>query len=347
MAIWLVRGGSHGEYEQKFIQEDRVYVTWDGLDLNLADLEVRKDLLAALTDRYATAKHKTILNWASQIWPFAHRMQIGDLVVLPLKGQPAVYVGEVMGDYHFEPAGPDPYFHWRQVTWIGEAIPRASFGKDLLQSFGAFMTICRIRRNNAESRLEAMRQSGWKYDPGIKGHSGTLEDSNDEANAVGVDLEQLGRDQIAQLISARFAGHGLARLVEAILQAQGYTTYRSSEGADGGADILAGSGPLGFGTPRLCVEVKSEQAPVDRPTVDKLLGAVSKFSAQEGLFVSWGGFKTNVQKELAGSFFKVRLWTQKELLEQLFTHYDRLDEDLRAELPLKRIWTVAAQEDDV
>ncbi len=60
------------------------------------------------------------------------------------------------------------------------------------------------------------------------------------------------------------------------------------------------------------------KAPIDRPTVDKLLGAVSKFSAQEGLFVAWGGFKTNVQKELAGSFFKVRLWTQKELLEQLF-----------------------------
>jgi restriction system protein len=42
----------------------------------------------------------------------------------------------------------------------------------------------------------------------------------------------------------------------------------------------------------------------------------------------------------------VRLWTQKELLEQLFTHYDHLDEDLKAELPLKRIWTVAAQEEE-
>ena len=347
MAIWLVRSGSHGEYEQKFIQEGRVYVTWDGLDVDLAHLKEREDLLAALTERYATAKHKTILNWASQIWPFAHRMQLGDLVVVPLKAQPAIYVGKITSDYNFEQNGPDPYFHWREVTWIGEAIPRANFGKDLLNSFGAFMTICRIRRNNAEGRLEAMRQSGWKSDPGLKGQSGSLEVSDDEPNTVGVDLEQLGRDQIAQLIAAKFAGHGLERLVEAILQAQGYTTYRSSEGPDGGADILAGSGPLGFGTPRLCVEVKSEQAPVDRPTVDKLLGAVSKFGAQEGLFVSWGGFKTNVQKELAGSFFKVRLWTQKEFLEQLFTHYERLDEDLRAELPLKRIWTVAAQEDDV
>lgn len=30
MAIWLIRAGSHGEYEQKFIRENRVYVTWDG-----------------------------------------------------------------------------------------------------------------------------------------------------------------------------------------------------------------------------------------------------------------------------------------------------------------------------
>lgn len=92
------------------------------------------------------------------------------------------------------------------------------------------------------------------------------------------------------------------------------------------------------------MEVKSESSPIDRPTVDKLLGAVSKFGADEGLFVSWSGFKSNVQKELAASFFKVRLWTQKELLEQLFVHYDHLDEDLKAELPLKRVWMVAAQE---
>jgi restriction system protein len=53
-----------------------------------------------------------------------------------------------------------------------------------------------------------------------------------------------------------------------------------------------------------------------------------------------------VHKELATSFFKERLWSRKELLEQLFAHYDELDEDLRAELPLKRIWTVAAQGDE-
>lgn len=146
------------------------------------------------------------------------------------------------------------------------------------------------------------------------------------------------------MIQARFKGHGLTRLIEAILKAQGYSTYGSPEGSDGGADILAGAGPLGFGAPRLCVEVKSESNAIDRPTVDKLLGAVSKFGAHEGLFVSWSGFKSNVQKELAASYFRVRLWSQKEVLENLFKHYEQFDEDLKAELPLKRIWTVATQE---
>jgi restriction system protein len=29
MAICLIRAGSHGEYEQKFITENHVYVTWE------------------------------------------------------------------------------------------------------------------------------------------------------------------------------------------------------------------------------------------------------------------------------------------------------------------------------
>lgn len=84
---------------------------------------------------------------------------------------------------------------------------------------------------------------------------------------------------------------------------------------------------------------------IDRPTVDKLLGAMTKFNTNQGLFVSWGGFKSNVQKELSQSFFSLRLWTQHDLLEQLFQYYDKIDEEIRAELPLKRIWTVAEVEE--
>lgn len=342
MAIWLIRAGSHGEYEQKFIQENRVYVTWGGLNVNIANLSEKSDLATAMTQRYPDAKPKGITNNVSQVWPFAHEIKKGDLVVLPLKSQPAIQIGEITGDYHFENNGPDPYFHWRPVKWIGEAVPRINFGQDLLYTFGAFLTICRVQRNNAEARINAMRANGWKPET-IASVTKTVTQATDEV-AEDTNLEDLAHDQISRLIAARFKGHDLTRLVKAILDAQGYTTYLSPEGADGGVDILAGSGTLGFGSPRLCVEVKSESSLIDRPTVDKLLGAVSKFGADEGLFVSWSGFKSNVQKELAPSFFKMRLWTKKELLEHLFANYDRLDDDLKAELPLKRIWTVTAQE---
>lgn len=348
MTVWLVRAGKHGEFEQKFLQENKVYVTWDRLAVNIGKLRERQELSDAMTHLYPDTKPKAIQQNVSQVWPFAHRMETGDLVVMPSKMQRAIYIAEITGGYQFEKNGPDPFYHSRTVKWIGEAIPRASFGQDLLHSFGAFTTICRITRNNAAERIALMRKNGWKPEtvqaitkaPPVKD-----EVVSDDLSAP-FNIEDDARDRIANLIQAKFAGHGLTRLVDAILRAQGYTTYVSPEGSDGGVDILAGTGPLGFGLPRLCVEVKSESNRMDRPSVDKLLGAMTKFGAQEGLFVAWGGFKTNVQREMAPSFFRVRLWTQNELFEALFDNYDKLDPEIKAELPLKQIWVLAIQDED-
>jgi restriction system protein len=343
----LVRAGAHGEFEQKFIQDKRIYLTWENLDVDLSRLDRKSDLNAELVKRYPDIKPHGIYNWVGQIWPFAHDMKPGDMVVAPLKTQQALQIGEITGDYRYDPAAVDPYRHWRDVKWIGEAVPRTNFSPDLLFTFGVVKTISRVQRNNAEARLLAMKASGWKPETiaaAIKAPAAAAAGAATEADED-ADLAELAQDQIVRLLTTRFKGHHLTRLVEAILQAQGYTTYRSPEGPDGGVDILAGSGPLGFAQPRLCVQVKSESGPIDRPTVDKLLGAMSKFGADEGLFVSWSGFKQNVQKELAGQFFRMRLWSQTDLLQQLFANYDRLDADIRAELPLKRVWMVAAQDD--
>jgi len=72
---------------------------------------------------------------------------------------------------------------------------------------------------------------------------------------------------------------------------------------------------------------------------------MQNFQAQHGLLVSWGGFRGSVDKEKAAQFFRVRLWDRDDLIEQLLEQYDRLDDELRAELPLKRIWTVSSAED--
>ncbi|MFK5950483.1 MAG: restriction endonuclease [Methylococcales bacterium] len=359
MQIWLVRAGSSGQFEQKFLDESRVYVTWNRLNNDLSLLNERQQLINLLQINDPDAKPGKLRNHASQIWPFAHSMKIGDWIVLPSKSQPVVHVAKITGEYKYNSKGPSPYYHWRSVDWFALDIPRSHFSQDILYSFGAFMTICRIKRNNAAERIQAMSANNWQPESDkavlsalsvketkAEGYNADkyLDDATDDQQN-NIDLEYTAKQQVVSLIEAKFKGHELTRLISAILKAQGYTIWQSPEGADGGADILASNGAMGFGEQTICVEVKSGTGTTDRPTVDKLLGAMSKFNSNHGLFVAWGGYKQNVQKELAVSFYRLRLWTQDDVLEQLFTVYEKLDDEIKAELPLKRIWTVALADD--
>ncbi len=241
MALWLVRAGSVGEYEKRFLDENRIYLTWDGLNEDLSKIVEKIDLYKLLLDKYPENKQGAIRNYTGQIWPYVKEMQIGDWFVMPSKMKPAIHVGEIQSDYINYPQGNDPYYHYRKVKWIANDIPRSNFDQDLLYSFGAFMTICRISRNDAENRIHKMAKSGWKISE--KPPSIDIGDVSAEDTGEGIDLEQLARDQIAKFIIRKYKGHGMARLVEAILNAQGYTTFLSPEGPDKGIDILASTGP--------------------------------------------------------------------------------------------------------
>lgn len=347
MSLWLVRAGGHGEYEQKFLEDNRVYLTWDGLNNDLMKIQDRLELRKLLEKVYPSSSKGTLVHHSGQIWTFSHKIQKGDWVVLPSKYKPAIHIAEVTGDYKHNPSGDDPFFHYHNVNWLETDIPRTNFDQDLLYSFGAFMTVCEISRNDAENRVRKMGKTDWKSKPQtIPTKVSDNDIDTDEQIAEEFDLEEMGRDKITRHITAKFKGHGMAILVDGILKAQGYTTHVSPPGPDKGVDILASQGPLGFSSPRICVQVKSTDGPVDRPTLDQLIGAMQNFQAEQGLFVSWGGFKTTVDKEKPNQFFRVRLWDRDDLIDQLIEHFDKLDDDLRAALPIKRIWTVATNDDD-
>lgn len=131
---------------------------------------------------------------------------------------------------------------------------------------------------------------------------------------------------------------------DAVLQAEGYLTRVSPPGPDGGVDILAGSGPLGFGEPRMCVQVKSSSSPSDVTVLRGLQGILQNFRAEQGLLVSWGGFKSSVLQEARQSFFQIRLWDSGDLLKAIFKNCDKFSDQLQAELPLKRIWALVLEE---
>lgn len=338
MALWLVRAGRRGERENLALEKNLAVIGWEELP-DLSDIEDREKLYELLEETYPGEKRKTLLNWQSQIWPFVKEMQEDDLVALPLKSRSVIVLGKVTGPYEFRSDLPLNTKHTRPVKWLNQ-FSRSAFDQDLLYSLGASMTVCRIKRNNAEDRVRALLAGK----PMAKSPTISSDDTGEwEAPP---DLEQYARDQIRDYIARKFKGHELAQLVGDVLRAQGYKVQISPEGPDGGVDIFAGYGPMGFDSPRLVVQVKSGDAPVDVKVVRELKGVMESFGAERGLIVAWGGYKGSVPKEAARNFFKLRLWDADDLVNAVLDNYENLPDTLQAELPLKRIWTLVLDEEE-
>jgi restriction system protein len=335
--MWVVKGGRSGEHEDRFLEHSIVGMGFSAMP-SLASFPTREALKAGHQAAYPDDSAGRRGVQVGQFWAFVHDMEVGDLVVVPLKTRAQIAVGTIAGPYEYTDKFGTDLRHIRPVKWVRTDFPRTAFDQDLLYSFGSFMTVCTVHRNNAEARVQAM----------LKGHPlpapGTGQEGLPEVDlATPRDLEQDGRDQVVDLVRTRFKGHGLARIVDGILRAQGFVTRMSTPGPDGGVDIAASAGIMGFDHPRVAVQVKSGDGPASAEVLRALKGTMSDYGAEQGLLVCWGGFTTALQSEARTGYFKIRLWNQRDVLDALFANYERLDDDLKAELPLKRIWTVARE----
>ena len=150
-------------------------------------------------------------------------------------------------------------------------------------------------------------------------------------------------DQIQAFVAENFAGHELSRLVAEILEAEGFFTEESPPGPDGGIDVFAGLGPLGLDSLRLIVQVKSSPSPIDVKVVRELHGVLTTHGAEQALLVAWGGVTSAARRELRSQFFRLRVWDADDLIEAVLRNYGKLSEDLRADLPLKRVWSLVEE----
>lgn len=342
-AVWLARAGQHGEDEEAALELGAAVIGFHNVP-DLSRAENVAEILRLVRSAYPADKESRSDNRARQLDAFVNRINEGDVIALPLKQTPGmVALGRVTGRYKYRDIN-GAMRHTRPVKWIRPDVSRGEFAQDLLYSLGAFMTVCRIQRNDAQRRFAAV--IAGDRDPG-PGEDVLSEVEAETAPAVengrSVDIAQIAQDQIVAHIQTKYTGHGLAVLVEAVLQADGFVTQRSPEGPDGGVDILAGRGSLGLDGPSLCVQVKSSSSPSDVNVFRALKGTMQTFGARQGLLVSWGGFTRSVLNEARQSFFNVRLWNANDLVEAIYRRYDRLSEEVQAELPLKRVWALVPE----
>ena len=342
--VWLVRAGRHGEDEEASLEGKLAIIGFRDVP-SVAGLNDQNAIIDHVRKATPAAKDSNIWNRAAQINAFARRMEPGDIVAMPLKTQPGqIALGKVAGPYRFQDVAGSPR-HSRAVHWVRPDTPRTAFEQDLLYSLGAFMTVCRIQRNDAERRFAAVIAGKEDPGPAEEVEAEVVQTATTEPPRESLpDVSRLAEDQIVHHIQKQFREHDLARLVEALLIAEGYHTYRSPPGADGGVDILAGSGPVGFEGHKLCVQVKSSRSPADVKIFRELKGTMDSFKADRGLLVSWGGFTKPLQLEARQSFFQVRLWDSLDLVGAIYRNYDRLPGEIQAELPLKRVWALVTEE---
>lgn len=226
MRLWIVRAGRRGERELDAIREGRLLPGFLEVG-DLGPLKGRDEILAHLKQVMPDAGENRRKNFAAQLNQFANTIAVGDLVVMPRKVTTGVAIGELTGEYKFNSS--DPYRHSRQVKWMKESVARDIFKQDIRHSFGAFMTICEIKRNAALDRVRVVAKGG--VDPGsLLGEHGKIpavtQEEDGDSEEYATDIEDIANQQIISLIKSEFAGHAMADLVAEILRVEGLTIHQ-------------------------------------------------------------------------------------------------------------------------
>jgi restriction system protein len=333
MTLWVCKGGKRGERESRFKENSLIAIGFNQLD-DLSKVQTREELKPLYEQAWPDAAEGRKNNHVGQIYAFLRKVKVGDLVVVPMKTSGNIWIGEIKSDYRFRKDLGSDMKHTRDVEWLRKDVPRSNFDQAILYSFGSAMTFSKAERHQAEESVKAL----------IKGKK-----TGEEVPKVSeeeFDLEELATNQLIDYISHQFKGHRLAWLVAGILEAQGFKTTASPPGPDGGVDITASLGFLGLSKPTLCVQVKSQESPVDVTVYREIRDKTSKIHATHGLLVSWGGFKSSIQQEAKDDVFRIQRWESKDVIEQLLRNYQNLSPDIKSAIPLKQIWILTKAEEE-
>ena len=180
----------------------------------------------------------------------------------------------------------------------------------------------------------------WKaLNPKIDHNEEEPTDDIQENNDIAIKLEQLesnARDGIKQHIAAKDP-YQFQEMVAALLRAMDYhTPFIAPKGKDGGIDIIAYVDPLGAQTPRIKVQVKHNPDTAIGASEVRALSGVLK-AGDIALFVTSGTYSSDARNAASGSDKFIRLIDGNDFIEMWQKYYDKMSDDDKNMLPLKRI----------
>ncbi|WP_404469253.1 restriction endonuclease [Sutcliffiella horikoshii] len=319
---WMIRAGDHNElipvWKDKFIAS----IGWPKLG-NPKQYKTKDEMIAKASAVFAESKPNSRSSWVSQVWRFSREIKKGDRVITYHREKREYMVGTVLEPHFYDEAvGDQAYPNNIKVEWEEVTVERDLLSQAAKNSLGSVLTVFRVDEwgNEIENLIEHPFSDPKPTDE--------VEEDEIIEDLVGKATVMI-QDKVDKLDPWE-----MQELVGGLLRAMEYNVQVSPKGPDGGVDVLAYKDAFGFEKPIIKVQVKHRKSSAGAPEIQQLLGA-NPIDANS-LFVSTGGFTSHA--EAVAKHNSVRLVDLEELVDLVMKWYENMPTDVRALLPLKKMY---------
>lgn len=335
-SVWMVRAGSGGYLIDEFLDADMVAIGWNELGPIEPDIDYE-----TLRQRFVTAypedSKARVAICVGQIWRFINEIKTGDKVITYDSSSRLYYMGEIASDYQYSQSA--TYYHCRRVNWQDGKIDRDELKPETKNTLGSILTLFEL---------------SWEiWDEFTKLHPGySSEDELDELaemqEKMERELEQERAEQLKQDVQARsqefikdlitsLSWQQTEELIAGLLKSMGYKVRMTAKGPDLGSDIIASPDELGLEEPRIKVEVKKRSSDkISAPDIRNFIGGLRDHN--KGIFITTTGFSKEAVYEAERANFAITLIDIDWLVGLLVNNYESLEPEIKALVPLKKIY---------
>ncbi|MDC0741617.1 restriction endonuclease [Polyangium mundeleinium] len=331
--MWMIRAGRGSENIEDFVRHG-IVALGDKL-LGAVPPTIKKEALLELyAEKYPDEKEGSRASWAGQLLRFIGEIKLGDEVVTFDRERRKYLLGKVTSEYYWDDKLIEDLPAVRRVEWTHE-VSRDLLSTKTRNTLGAIQTLFKLSAD-AEKDLRAHAVPFGASVPAPKPvPKQKLEAEQEEQAALLAETFERADEFIEDAINA-LDWRQMQELVAGLLRAMGYRTTVAEGGPDRGVDIFASPDGLGLQEPRIFVEVKHRGQVMGAKEIRAFLGGRKR--GDKCLYVSTGGFSKDAHYEADRADVATTLISLPALRKLVVDHYESLDAETRALVPLRRLY---------
>jgi len=139
--IWGIHAGK--SQDELFRSKNLIAINWSKMG-DLSSLKEMQAIKSKYSQKYSTAKVKTIRGVCEQIYNFVNEISKGDLVVYLSPKSEDVKIGEIVGVYEYNTEISQRYPNQRKVKWL-KSVPKKIFSQNALNEISSEKKLCQIK----------------------------------------------------------------------------------------------------------------------------------------------------------------------------------------------------------